>query len=126
MTKQKAASPIIGVILLVLITLILAAITGTIITTQGQQTNERVKANIKFTQLDNNHIRATITNKPRANTVNLTIPNKDITIKKGNKKPHLKQIGEEVIITNAEPGDRIIAIGTHQDSQQIVQIYQVE
>jgi flagellin-like protein len=115
--KDGAVSPVIGVVLMVAITVILAAIIGTFVLGLGQETNAGADAGVTFNE-DTGTL--TVISAPRADHINVTV---DGTLQDGNSDGYTFT-GDNLAgstLTGLSPSNSIVVTATYQGETQVVQ-----
>ena len=120
-TEERAVSPVIGVILMVAITVILAAVIGAFVLGLGGETQETPQASLSFTIGDDDEtvdIEHRGGDTIQTNEVNMTIGGNDVT---GNlTDTDSISTGDTVIVENdstVNSGDRVVIIHNPTDGQ---------
>jgi len=107
-TDDRAVSPVIGVILMVAITVILAAVIGTFVLGLGENVESNPSAGVTTETLDDNTIDVTITSLG---------PNTDgvkCILKDGSEGTSTEQVGDTINCANNT--DSIVAFNDDQDA----------
>jgi flagellin-like protein len=131
--KDGAVSPVIGVVLMVAITVILAAIIGTFVLGLGQETNAGANAGASFDQVNDSAVRVTITSAPRADSITLSSSSSDGSF--ATSSWDLSDTGTSQLVgkttlyedntNNDVAGDTLTVQATYQGETQVVQQYTV-
>ncbi|GAA0308602.1 type IV pilin N-terminal domain-containing protein [Halarchaeum salinum] len=125
-TDDRAVSPVIGVILMVAITVILAAVIGTFVLGLGGNLQQNAQAGVSIEQTANpnnstSNVTITINSMPRANAVEYQGPNDANFSKVGTT------VGASKTISNLSSGDRVVVRATSdQYSNATIRTYTVE
>lgn len=104
---DRGVSPVIGVILMVAITVILAAVIGTFVLGLGDSLNQSVNAGVSVDQ-DGSDYTVTLVNNGTADTVEL----------RGGGSGTLSSVGDTVTVTS--PGDDIQVVAIADDGTETV------
>jgi flagellin-like protein len=113
--SERAVSPVIGVILMVAITVILAAVIGTFVLGLGDSIGSSVTAGVSVEGDDTNSVNITLTNKGTAESVKVVDSNGDDLTPNA---VELSSVGASATINEStySTGDyNIIAIGPNGD-----------
>jgi flagellin-like protein len=115
--KDGAVSPVIGVVLMVAITVILAAIIGTFVLGLGQETNAGANAGVSF-DYDGSEVTATVTSAPRADSVAINLEGSE-------QASWDTDIVGSTTSFSANEGQQVSVVATYQGESQVVQQYTV-
>ena len=117
---ERAVSPVIGVILMVAITVILAAVIATFVTGLGSNTSSNANAAVSVSE---NSTAVTVTLTDMGNSKNVTVRDASGSHIGGS---NLTSVGESVGITSASSGDTISIVAIKEDgTETVVQTYEV-
>ena len=110
--SERAVSPVIGVILMVAITVILAAVIGTFVLGLGDQLGQNANAGVSVDKTDTN---ATVTLVDKGNVQQVNITN-------GTSPPaaNLTDVGDSETVDFNDDGDDIQVIGVLPDGTETV------
>lgn len=114
-SKQKAVSPVVGVILMVAITVILAAVIGTFVLDLGSDVEESATAGLSIDEDSEGDVTATLVSLQNAESVIVT----------GGGSGNLTEVGDTVTIdSGTHGGDQITFVAESPDGQEtVVQTY---
>jgi flagellin-like protein len=123
---ERGVSPVIGVILMVAITVILAAVIGTFVLGLGDSVQQNAQAGVSFEQISDTEVSVTLNSMQRADEVNIRVETTDNsntpTYSSGSQ---LSSVGQSTTINTLDPNDRIIVTATYQGQQNVIQEYTV-
>lgn len=119
--EDRAVSPVIGVILMVAITVILAAVIGTFVLGLGDSVQQNAQAGVSFEQTNSSAVSVTLNSMQRADQVNITVESSSTpTYSSGST---LVSIGETTTVSSLQSDDRIIVTATYQGQENVIQQY---
>jgi flagellin-like protein len=129
---SRAVSPVIGVILMVAITVILAAVIGTFVLGLGDSVQQNAQAGVSFDQQPGNNgqeVIITINSVQRASSVDVSVEEEDDS---STSTPNVSDsttigssAGDSISIDGLESGDRITVTATYQGETTVIQQYTV-
>jgi flagellin-like protein len=126
--KDSAVSPVIGVVLMVAITVILAAIIGTFVLGLGQETNAGADAGVTY---DENTGTITVVSAPRASEMTVNVGSTTVTDASGSTSGNAPTIsGDNLAGTTIDisgvgsDGDTVVVTATYQGETQVVQEFE--
>jgi flagellin-like protein len=124
---SRAVSPVIGVILMVAITVILAAVIGTFVLGLGDSVQQNAQAGVSFEQVSDSEVAVTLNSMQRASEVNIRVEEadggSDTSFAQGSSV--LSDIGASSRIDGLDTDDRIIVTATYQGQTNVIQEYTV-
>jgi flagellin-like protein len=114
--EDRAVSPVIGVILMVAITVILAAVIGTFVLNLGDDVQANPQAGVSFSEEAGNddEVRITINSKQKADTIKY-----EVTAPSDSGPVGSSSVGDAVTVT-VNPGERIIITATTAEGNKAV------
>ena len=137
--NDRAVSPVIGVILMVAITVILAAVIGTFVLGLGDSVQQNAQAGVSFTQEpvgsdDGFAVTVTVNSVQRADSIELQVNdgNGDTDPQTGSFSAIGTEVGSSVTVGSdggdddeLESGDKIIVRATFQGNSNVISEYTV-
>jgi flagellin-like protein len=128
---DKAVSPVIGVILMVAITVILAAVIGTFVLGLGSNVQQNAQAGVTFEQTGSNTYEVTITSMQRADYIDIQgngISNSDLAGNSdgtdsdgdGDNVDDATTVGTTITVNNVATSDKIIVVASYQGSENVI------
>ncbi|MGB9964762.1 type IV pilin [Halobacterium hubeiense] len=105
---ERGVSPVIGVILMVAITVILAAVIASFVLGFGDQVSENVQAGADISQTNDGNASVTWISEGNAEELNVTASSADATIEGGDG--NLTSVGDSVRITATSETDTTITV----------------
>ncbi|MDY6775807.1 MAG: type IV pilin N-terminal domain-containing protein [Halobacteria archaeon] len=121
---DDAVSPVIGVILMVAITVILAAVIGTFVLGLGGQVQQNAQAGVSFNQNNDSSVTVTLNSIQRADAIYIQAPNGSVP---GNwTSVSQSDVGTSKTVTSLGSGDRITVVGEYQGSRNTITSYTVK
>lgn len=119
--EGRAISPVIGVVLMVAITVILAAIISGSILNLGQGTDRGPEAGIQFSETGDGNVEAVVASDQRLDNLNITVQseksaNDGLTYNISNAKS-----GDYFYYCNGDVGDTITVTASFQGTDQLLQ-----
>jgi len=122
--EERAVSPVIGVILMVAITVILAAVIAAFVLDMGQGQNANAQAGIQFSE-DSGEVTVTVNSIERADSLTVDEGDcDDVTYESGSE---LGSVGETATVdcNNIDSGSSatIQVIGSYDGSENVVTTY---
>jgi flagellin-like protein len=123
---ERGVSPVIGVILMVAITVILAAVIGTFVLGLGDSVQQNAQAGVSFDQTSESTVAVTLNSMQRADEVEIRVEEEDGGNNAGfSDVSTLSDIGSSTIVNDLDPDDRIIVTATYQGQENVIQEYTV-
>jgi len=122
--REKAVSPIVGVILMIVFTIILAGVVTQFGLELGDILEQPVTAGVSIqesynVQDDTYDVRLVWSSSGTVDTIHATEPD-------GSQTPSINEVGESILIEDVEPGERITIIGSRGSGETgIIQEYTV-
>lgn len=118
--NDRAVSPVIGVILMVAITVILAAVIGTFVLGLGDSVQQNAQAGVSFEQTASGEVTVTLNSMQRADEINIQ-PGGSASVTSGSST--LNSVGATATVTGLTDGDKIIITATYQGQENVIQEY---
>jgi flagellin-like protein len=115
--EDRAVSPVIGVILMVAITVILAAVIGTFVLNLGDNVEANPQAGVSFSEEAGNDVRITITSKQRADSVSYDVTGGGASGTVGS------DVGDTVPVS-VPAGERVIVTATYDGNEAVIREYE--
>jgi flagellin-like protein len=122
---ERGVSPVIGVILMVAITVILAAVIGTFVLGLGDSVQQNAQAGVSFEQTSSDTVVVTLNSMQRADSVSIEGQDNSGGTSLSVTTSTLSDIGSSTTVENVESGDRIIVTATYQGNENVIQEYTV-
>jgi flagellin-like protein len=128
---DRAVSPVIGVILMVAITVILAAVIGTFVLGLGDSVQQNAQAGVSFDQQPGDsgqEVVITINSVQRASSVDVSVEEDDTSTPSPSVTGSTtigSSAGESISIDGLESDDRITVTATYQGETTVIQQYTV-
>jgi flagellin-like protein len=122
---ERGVSPVIGVILMVAITVILAAVIGTFVLGLGDSVQQNAQAGVSFEQTSSDTVVVTLNSMQRADSVSIEGQDNGGSTTLSVTTSTLSDIGSSTTVENVESGDRIIVTATYQGNENVIQEYTV-
>jgi len=121
LSDDGAVSPVIGVILMVAITVILAAVIGTFVLGLGDNVNQNAQAGVTVEKTGDSSAEAQLNSIQRANSFSIQIedPNDSGASKTGS----LSDVGDTVTFSGLEDGDKITVTATYEGNTNVITTY---
>ena len=124
--NDRAVSPVIGVILMVAITVILAAVIGTFVLGLGDSVQQNAQAGVSFEQTSDSTVIVTLNSMQRADSITIQAEDTDSSgTAPSVGTSSISNIGTSSEITDLTSGDRIIVTATYQGNENVIQEYTV-
>jgi flagellin-like protein len=120
---ERGVSPVIGVILMVAITVILAAVIGTFVLGLGDSVSQNAQAGVSFEQTDSSTVVVTLNSMQRADNVEIRVDGSgDIG---GSSSTVVSTIGSTTTVEDLDSDSRIVVTATYQGQTNVIQEYTV-
>ncbi len=116
---DRAVSPVIGVILMVAITVILAAVIGTFVLDLGDSVDQNPQAAVSFSEDGSNSVTVRVDSVQRADTLSISGDCGSDTI------PSLTA-GTSRTVTCSNPGDEVVVTATYEGNEAVLQTYEYQ
>ena len=116
---ERAVSPVIGVILMVAITVILAAVIATFVTDLGGNTQANPQAGVTFEQ-NTNTVTVQLNNIQRADSFTVEWTGGTVTNPGG-----LSNVGDTVDVSGVSSGEKITVTATYSGNTAVIGSYTV-
>ena len=116
--NDKAVSPVIGVILMVAITVILAAVIGTFVLGLGDSVQQNAQAGVTFDQ-SGTDVTVTINSMQRADSVKYNVNG-------GSTTTIGSSVGDSITVSSPGSGNTIVVIATYNGQDTVIQEYTVQ
>ncbi|XGI83533.1 type IV pilin [Halorutilales archaeon Cl-col2-1] len=137
-TEEDAVSPVIGVILMVAITVILAAVIGTFVLGLGGQVQQNAQAGVSFEQTDDTTVstdctaatcvKITLNSLQRADSIRIegdgTVQNNPWS--ESNDGVTQSEVGTTAWVDGLSSDNQITIVGEYQGSSNTIQTYTVK
>jgi flagellin-like protein len=121
--SNRGVSPVIGVILMVAITVILAAVIGTFVLGLGDSVQQNAQAGVSFEQTNSSTVVVTLNSMQRADNVEIRVDGSgDIG---GSSSTVVSTIGSTTTVQNLDSDSRIVVTATYQGQTNVIQEYRV-
>jgi flagellin-like protein len=117
---KRGVSPVIGVILMVAITVILAAVIGTFVLGLGDSVQQNAQAGVSFDQTSDTTVVVTLNSAQRADSITVQADSGTVS-----GVSTFSTIGESTTVTGLSEGDKIIVTATYQGNENVIQEYTV-
>ena len=122
--EDRAVSPVIGVILMVAITVILAAVIGTFVLGLGSNVQQNAQAGVTFSQTDgspNPDVTVTVNSIQRADSFSLKYSSGTYT-----EVGSLANVGDSVTIEDVPTDTKITVIASYDGNENVIGEYTVK
>ena len=119
LSETRAVSPVIGVILMVAITVILAAVIGTFVMGLGNNVNENAQAGVSFTQNNSTGVNVQLTALG-----NVDKPGDIFTRSCGGTKVSFDNVGDTIKL-DCTDSDQVTIIANMNDKENVVATHQI-
>ena len=122
---DRGVSPVVGVILMVAVTVILAGIVGNFVLGLGSLLQEPPQAGVQPSEsydsfTGNYTVNVLVTQLPNADSV--TVQCSDCTVV---KQDTATEVGESATITDIPPGKQIVVLASVESNQQVIDTFRV-
>ena len=118
--NDRGVSPVVGVILMVAVTVILAAVIGTFVLDLGSNTEQNPQAGVTFNQdTSNSEVTARVVSIEAADK--LAVNASAGTIQK--QFPDPTSVGDTARVDGLSDGDTVTVIGTLEGKDAVLQVY---
>ena len=130
--RNNGVSPVIGVILMVAITVILAAVIGTFVLGLADDLDQNASAVVQFDEVEEEEVVVTLNNVQSADEIFVTSPDYDDSEIAGGEDDGTYLLTEEdggagttvTVDTSDEDGGTIQVIGVLDGSENVIQTYE--
>jgi flagellin-like protein len=133
--EDRAVSPVIGVILMVAITVILAAVIGTFVLGLGDNVQQNAQAGVTFSQSDNpsgddNDVTISVNSIQRADTFTVKTSGDDdsigTTLTNGGSTATAYSVGDTISVTGISSGAKVTVVATYDGNSNVIGEYTVK
>ncbi|MGA9400935.1 type IV pilin [Haladaptatus sp.] len=127
LSDSRGVSPVIGVILMVAITVILAAVIGTFVMGLGNNVDKNAQVGVSFDQVSSNKVDVQLTQLGNVQSAeNVSVTSQDCKVGgeiDGSK--NFDEVGGIITASNCESGDKIVVKATVSGKPSVVSTYTV-
>ena len=128
---NRAVSPVVGSIIMVAMTVMLASIIGSFVLDLGDNASTSPHANVEFAQdSDAGEVTARVTTMENADHVTIAVHGGEISDGDcigehagDNTRCSLENIGDRATVNNLNDGDRITVVGYKKGEQRVLKTY---
>jgi flagellin-like protein len=122
---ERAVSPVIGVILMVAITVILAAVIGTFVLGLGSSQSSNASASVSFDKKASGDVEATVVAVDQADSLTLNVPSSNSGCSAASAiSPDISTtVGDTGTVTGCSDGDVVQVVGTLNGDDTVIQTY---
>jgi len=117
---ERAVSPVIGVILMVAITVILAAVIGAFVLDLGSNQQENVNAGINAEQVNSSGAEFQVTDMGNAQEIDLQASGGNVTLSSNT----LGSVGDSTDAAGLTSGDTVTIVAVDGDNENVIQTYE--
>jgi len=121
LADDDAVSPVIGVILMVAITVILAAVIGTFVLGLGDSVSQNAQVGVTFDETDTDEVTVTINSVQSADEISIKTSD-------GGDEPSTTSpsAGETLTVGSLSSGEKITVTATYEGSTNVIDSYTYE
>ncbi|MCO8246987.1 type IV pilin N-terminal domain-containing protein [Haladaptatus sp. AB643] len=123
LSSSRGVSPVIGVILMVAITVILAAVIGTFVMGLGNNVDKNAQVGVSFDQVSSNSVDVQLTQLGNVQSAeNVSVTSQDCEVDGDGK---FNEVGGIISVSKCESGDKIVVKATVSGKPSVVSTYTV-
>lgn len=123
--EDDAVSPVIGVVLMVAVVVVLAAIIGSSVFGLGQTSDTSPRAGLTFSEVGNGDVEIVVNSAQRLDSINFSVSPADSSTSVSDLDVQPVGPGDVFYYCGGQEGDSIVATGTYEGVSQVLQQYQL-